>query len=496
MQTRDTLINSGTTYKALWVLFLIMGNAVGTKSLFSRTAHASSGLGVQPTTHAASSQEGVAARASVKGKLSILSIQARTGWGTATRRTKKVIETEAAAGPSRRSFSSGTSSSSLVADATPSAEYTPSFAPTSAPSSSSTEEAMLFFDEKGGGAMKRRLLPEDAMLQEAGDRVCVVVGPASGKNYAEYVKVAESMGKTDSGMSRAFNRGAKEPRLQFMGTVGQIPSSTVDILSGGLTAAQTITALTTGGSGVAIQLDGDATGVEVKYSYVLNSSTELYDLNPRNRPPRDFLQLFSGNPGNNLPLVDLLISEVKYDSVASQSLALAYYTFDTNRGTQSNKPASPVQFTAAATGEKPDEQDPYHEKELMLEMEVGGLQFATELDKAINVEYANHFNFTPTEKPVFDMPLWVTRMKELMPRHWANTRSAVPKSAARPSQSHRIVQKDVVRFLDVVILIRQSNRGLFIPFIHRSGHRTYRWRSWNSDLAPSVQPADGRGVLI
>jgi hypothetical protein len=24
---------------------------------------------------------------------------------------------------------------------------------------------MLFFDEKGGGAMKRRLLPEDAMLQ-------------------------------------------------------------------------------------------------------------------------------------------------------------------------------------------------------------------------------------------------------------------------------------------------------------------------------------------
>jgi hypothetical protein len=151
-----------------------------------------------------------------------------------------------------------------------------------------------------------------------------------------------------------------------------------------------------------------------------------------------------------------MIAEVEFDVAASLQLLLAYGRYERkyeqkNAGRSSLQPTARDEYTYES-GE--------HTAALGSEMELGGKELALQLQAAIDFEYGNHFSFESPEKEIFDVGNWIGVMKKLMPLHWDSTSSAVPKSAGFRSLVHRAESKDVMRFFDVIMLIRQRNNKL------------------------------------
>jgi len=207
------------------------------------------------------------------------------------------------------------------------------------------------------------------------------------------------------------------------------------------------------GAGLSTVIHGSTTGAPIlKFTDIFNSSVEIYYLNLQWRPPRDFVNVLPTNahgtisgPGviaNYEHLYTQLVNETSFDSTASLRVVTM---FNTHKGrVASKRPAAPV-----TTGEA-DLSPERIATALEDELRVHGIPFASEMEEAVKLAFASHFNWESPEGPILEWGFWFEKMRSAMPLRWASLGGGD--------------DDDPFKFMTIVGLLRNHNKHLLAMF--------------------------------
>mmetsp|Transcript_90006 Transcript_90006/g.179697 ORF Transcript_90006/g.179697 Transcript_90006/m.179697 type:complete len:1367 (-) Transcript_90006:189-4289(-) len=371
------------------------------------------------------------------------------------------------------SFSSSSSSSKSPAsspaiDASPSSSASSSAFGSSYLPNTFCEEGALFFRPDGRSVAKRRLHVEDTMELSFGDHILIIVC-SNHPDFEKYRRISAGLSQLD-GLSYSFQRGYRASAVQLMAQVQSDGKAGQQILRGGPVLSDAHrTHLFRTGAGFSFIFDEDSdrqsAGKEVKpqkteiqYLDVLQGfGLEIWDLNPRGLPNRDYVTLFPssgiGNPANFELVVDQLITEVNYDPNRSLALVAAFKGYSDKKQQLDNRKSS-GKVSLAAT----DDLDPgLLSRSCKDEMTEKGLAYADTLEEKIKSAYNDHFNWTSPDSPIINWTEEFCLMAQAMPLHWAALSGT---STLRTDAKENVgVQRrhDAFRFNTICAAIRQRD---------------------------------------
>ena len=388
-----------------------MGNLTPT-SLWSRTEYESRGLGARLGSFKPkqSNEDSVKKiESSMSAKMGRLLQSAKANFLQDSREGKNQKAAAEAPQPPRTRLSDGASSSRGGVSSLSSASET-------AVTRGDYDDALRFAPD-GSSRGRRRLLAEDSMGLVPGDRVVLVAPPQS----ALFDKV-QTISATGGLTTTTFDRG-NSTCVQLSGIVAANPSG-MSILHDLHSEADRID-LILKGAGFSVSIDRYSEApLEVKFTHVFHSDVEVYDMNMRGHPPRDFNSLLphktgegrvltgSGVLGNYASMFDHLIDEVKFDANASLRLDSTYRSLK-DKIASKRPPVGPVDVSTPLC---PAELATAIDHEILER----GVPFAKELDAAIQSECDMHVNWTSPEEPIVDWSTCFVSMKEALPLRWAS----------------------------------------------------------------------------
>ena len=119
--------------------------------------------------------------------------------------------------------------------------------------------------------------------------------------------------------------------------------------------------------------------------------------------------------------------------------------FNTHKGrVASKRPAAPV-----TTGEA-DLSPERIATALEDELRVHGIPFASEMEEAVKLAFASHFNWESPEGPILEWGFWFEKMRSAMPLRWASLGGGD--------------DDDPFKFMTIVGLLRNHNKHLLAMF--------------------------------
>ena len=455
--------NTTMIFGLLLFISSVMG-ALPSKNFFSRSEHAGDGLGVKLHTLTRKKAPGDVERIENKMSRKLVRFTTRVNANFLTGTRQGHVVASAAASANRRSERSSTSPGLLSSSETASTPK-PATQPASLPTARTTvsRDECLFFYPGGGFRERRRLHVEDAMELGKGHSLVVVIRDSS-EDYGRFLARDFAL-PNSSGLSRSFDRTQSLTCIQFMATVTSNPTG--QRILDGLEPDPKLQI--TQGAGLAINLDG-GTGppMEIKFTSILYSNVELWDLNPEGRPPRDYSRIFpehrTGVFANYELVLDQLMAEVDFCPRAALSFiqAATFYRDSTAAKGEKKKDAR-SKARAADTG---DEDVSSEKLKHAMEQEINdfGLDFAASLDRASLVAFEGHFNWKSPDEPILDWPYWFEAMSLAMPLHWASLETSAGKWGHRPGNEGLLANRDAFKFLTIVGLFRQRNPLLLCNF--------------------------------